>query len=752
MATTPTNRPQNAPRRSTTGVPAAASAMQTVTADPNKVGLSGDQLLLVEALEEWKSINDWQGVEDERSREDRKFANGDARNAYQWPTKIYAMRSGQDEIPCLTLNAVRGHNDLIINQIAKNDWAPKIRPTGGSASYKGAELYDCLIRRILARSDWPTQRRKVSEHQIDGGIGYVIVETSYVSNKSRNQEISLRTARDPTGVFLDRYCREPDGSDAKHAFEFERMKRGEFNRRYPRWADQVAATPLDTIFINWLSDKEIVLVKYWRKEQKKDELWWWQRNGQETEKLKSDIIKESGNELFNALKFDIEQGYIKGGSREVFDDQVKWYLIAGNVIVDRGEWAGKYIPICRCVGRETIIDNNLNRSGHTRALIDPQRMLNYHASIAVESIASEPKSKWIAPARSIEGQEQFKEHNTKNFAVLTYNDIDDEAPEGLQKIDPPQRLVPPQPSEAHLSAIAAAEHQLMMVSGQWQPQTGEQPMYPESGKAIGARQQQGETVNFHFFDNQNTMERFIGRVLLDLIPKIYDTQRVMQICDNDGKEVGLQIDPNQQEIVKQLQKQKENEIAASIAFNPKIGEYECISDPGAYYATKRQDAWNALSQLFAQSQLLSSIAADIYFKNGDFEGAEELAERCQKEIEATKPYLFGNGPPPAMAAMQQQVQKLGALNNQLMQKLAEAQLRLRGKEELRDIEAFKADTGRMDILIKAVKDLMPTPAMRAQFEHEITLGSHQHAFDLISQANQAMLNGSGDTSGTGAGQ
>jgi hypothetical protein len=740
-------RPRNEPRKSTTGVPVAASPMQTASADPSKVGLSPDQKLIVEALERWKDINDWQGVEDQRSREDTKFANGDARNAWQWPTKIYAMRSGpeSDELPSLSINAVRGHNDLIINQIAKNDWAPKIRPTGGRASYKAAEIFDSLIERILDRSKWPAQRRKVSEQQIDGGIGYLLVETAFVSPKSRNQEIYVRAARDPTAVFLDRYIREPDGSDARYGFEFERMPRSEFDRRYPNWAGKVGAQPLDAMFVPWITDKEIILCKYWRKSERKDELWWWEADGKETEKLRSDIVKESGPEIFDGLKFDIEQGRIKGDHREVFDDDVEWFLIAGNVIVDRGKWAGKYIPICRCVGRELVIDNMLDRKGHTRMLIDPQRMLNYHASIAVESIASEPKSKWLAPARATEGQEQFKEHNTKNFAVLTYNDIDDEAPEGLQKIDPPIRLTPPQPSEAHLAAIQTAERQIMMVSGQWQQQTGEPnaQQYPESGKAIGARQQQAETINFHFFDHQNNMERFLGTVLLDLIPKIYDTQRAVQISDKEGREYWLQIDPQQPEIIRELQKQKDAEIAASLAFNPKIGEYECVSDPGAYYATKRQDAWNALSQLFAQSQLLSSIAADIYFKNGDFEGAQELAERCQREIEATKPYLFGKGPNPAVATLQQQTQKLSQLNQDLVQKLAEMQLRLRGKEELRDIEAFKADTGRMDVLIKAVKELMPTPAMRAQFEHEITLGSHQHAYNMIQQANAAAINGSG---------
>lgn len=737
-------KPRNEPRKSSSGVPVAASPAQTGATGPDETGLNEDQRIVLEANERWKSVNEWQGAEDERSREDTKFANGDARNAWQWPTRIYAMRSGPDsnDLPSLTINSVRGHNDLIINQIAKNDWAPKIRPTGGKASVKSAEIYESLIRRILDRSKWSSQRRKVSEQQVDGGIGYIIIGTAYVSNKSKNQEIYLKAARDSTAVFLDRYAQEPDGSDARYGFEFERMARKEFDRRYPDWKGKVGAQPLGEMLISWISDKEIVLAKYYRRNEKKDRLWWWTGQDGDHEQLQSDIVEKSGNELFQALKFDIEQGKLDGGSRQVSDDEVEWFLIAGDTIIDRGKWAGKYIPACRCVGRELVVDNTLDRKGHTRALIDPQRMLNYHASIAVQSIASEPKSKWLAPARAIEGQEAFKTANIDNFAVLTYNDIDEEAPEQLQEIAPPQRIEPAQPSPAHLSAIEIAERQLMLVSGQWQPQTGEQLQFPESGKAIGARQQQGDTANFHFFDHQNDMERFIGVQLLDLIPKIYDTKRVLQVNDKDGNDYWMMIDPNQDEIIKQLKKDKDDEAAAVLAFNPKLGEYECVSDPGPDYGTKRQEAWNALSQLFARSEQLQTIASDIFLKNGDFEGAEELAERCQREIEATKPYLFGKGPNPTLAALQDQITKLTKLNGDLMQKLAETQLRLRGKEELRDVEGFRADTDRLKVTLDFLTKAMLTPAQRAQLEHELELASHQHVYSLVEQANAPAVNGS----------
>ena len=424
-----------------------------------------DAAIVLEATERWKACQDWQGVQDERIREDIKFANADARNAWQWPTKIYETRNGEDGV-CLTINNTRVHNDLIINQLSKSNFGVKVRPTGGLATYESAKVMNSIIKRIEDISKFGAVKRKITEQQVDGGIGYCLIETAYVSNRSRNQDIYLKASRDPTGVYLDPWICETDGSDANFGFVFDRMPRKEFNRKYPKWKDKVGTAPVNSAFASWITDKEIMLVKYFRKEQKPDTyVWYKQDDGNEVEKLASEIREESGAEIFKALMDDIENGVIDGGTRKVFNDEVKWFLIAGDTVIDRGDWAGKYIPICRCVGRELVIDATLDLKGHTRPLIDAQRMLNYNSSMAVEIVALQPKSPFMAPARSIEGQEQYKTLNINGFPVILYNDIDDEAPEGLQKIDAPQRLQPPAPSEAHMQGMEAADRHMMMISG-----------------------------------------------------------------------------------------------------------------------------------------------------------------------------------------------------------------------------------------------------------------------------------------------
>jgi portal protein len=698
-----------------------------------------DDQIVFEAVERFKACQEWQGVEDERTREDIKFANGDARNTWQWDRSAYNRRTGGDEsIPCLTINNTRAHNDLIINEMTKSSFEPKVRPVGGKASYKSAQMMETLIRRTLNISSFSTHRRKVAEQQVDGGIGYILIETEYVSERSNDQDIFLRSSRDPTGVYLDKWITEPDGSDAKFGFVFDRMPRKEFNRRYPKWKNKVGQAPLQVeAMLSWLTDDEIMVAKYYRKSEISDTLVEWTENGEVTSKWASEIRDESGKDIYKALRQDIEDGLIDGRTRPITRHDVEWFLIAGDRIIERGKWAGKYIPICRCVGRELVIDNTLDRKGHTRPLIDAQRMLNYSASVAVQVGALAPKAQWIGPAQAFEGQEQWKDLNIKTYGALMYNQFDDDG----QKLDPPQRVDPPQVAPASLQGMKDAERQMMMISGQFQAQMGENDTQSAaSGKAIGQRQQQGDTATFHFPEHMQDMYRFIGVQLLDLYPKIYDTKRALHVIGDDGEKSWIMIDPTQDNAVEELKEIKDDEEAARIAFNPGIGEYECVSDPGPSYATQRQEAWDAIGLMLQNNMALAGVIGDLLFKYGDFPGAEQIAERLQKEIKALKPYLFDDqAPMPQTAVLQQQVQRLTALATELQTKLAMKELALKGKDEKRDIEAANAETNRTKVMVEALARLVLTPQMQAQLEHEVSLASHNAHLEMITAANAAEL-------------
>jgi hypothetical protein len=274
----------------------------------------------------------------------------------------------------------------------------------------------------------------------------------------------------------------------------------------------------------------------------------------------------------------------------------------------------------------------------------------------VEYGALQSKSPVTAPLASIEGLEEiYAKLNTSNPAVVPYNNYDDDG----RKLDRPERMVPPQPGLAYTEQMKIAQNEMMMVSGQYQAQMGENEN-AKSGVAINQRQRQGDRATFHFVDGLTVGTRNTGRQLIDLIPKIYDTKRILNIQAKDGTTIKLTIDPKAPNALEKKlpdnPEDEQNQKIVEMIFNPNIGKYAVISDTGPSFATRRQEAFNALTQIAANNKEFMGVAGDILWKVADFPEAQVLAERWRKII---PPNISGDAPSPQFTeAMQQASQKI----------------------------------------------------------------------------------------------
>lgn len=725
--------------------------MATADGSDDDPTLTGDKRILHRARQRFLRCKGYYDEAYTRSLDDTKFANADDRNKWQWPDKIYADRDNKRK-PCLTINIVEPHNRLVINESMLNKASIRVRATGGKATAEAAEGMQALIDRTENISSAMIAYRTAITHQVDGGIGYLFLETAYVDTKSNDQDVYIKVAPDPRAVYLDPDTKEPDGSDAGFGFVFDKMPRDKFNREYPKFKDKVGKSTLGEDLL-WLTDKHVLNVMYYEREAKNDELISFKLpDGTDFFGHRSDMEKDSGPEIVDKVLEQIDNGEIDGQYRDVITQKVNWYLIGGDCIIKRGDkdstrWIGEYIPIIPLYGIKTVIEGKFDCKGHTRAQISAQQMLNYNASGQVQFGALQSKTPYIGPVRAFETNEkEWATANIEDYAYLGYDDwVQEEGEEG-RAIAKPERQEPPQTAPVFAQGMQDAERWNMMVTGQWQAQRGmEDVQSAASGKAINARQRQGDVVTYHFTEHQYDMYRYLGKQLIGIYPKLYDTKRILHVQGEDLSKQLITIDPKAEEAIQRIK--KETETAEEIIFNPLVGEYEIVSDPGPNYATQRQQTWDAMSQLLAQNKELGAICSDLLFKNGDFKGSEEIADRLQKEIKATKPYLFDETADPAMIALQQQMQKLTALNGELITKLADEKLKVRGRDELRDIESFNADTKRMEAEIKALKDLLLSPQQKAQFEHELELLGHQHVYDTIQSVNESMLEPDGVSPG-----
>lgn len=983
-----------------------------------------DNEIILEAKKRFKICEDWEAQARVWFDYDYKFANADSNNMYQWDNWVVGDRQTLKR-PCLTINKTMQHNLQIINDGKQNKPGVNIRPVGDEASFEAAQVFQEVTRHIEYISSAENVYDNAAVFQVCAGWGYWRVTVEKI-NGTFDKEIFIRRIKDPRNVYLDPNINEVDGSDAWFGFIFDDMPKDLYEAKYPRFKD-VGNVAFGNIQDAWITKEHIRVAEYMRKTQEPDKLVYFvlPTTGEEIGPVKWSELDKDARDMFKDVK--TREGNLPPEERtwreeEELTEKIEWFKIAGNKIIDRKPWLGKYIPIVRLVGTETVIDGIWDCKGHTRALLDPQRIYNVNSPLALDTPLPTPNGwttmgevntgdflidekgkpievagispifinrecyrvtfddgshidadadhlwtvderekiktynwSWpvktiptkeltpnkhfiyatkpfaleekglliepyvlgawlgdgatasaqftagaddveemrlnfencgysVAPARitkhgaydftvhglrwqlselgllggkyipkdylrasfkqrlellqglmdtdgcystannrcifsnvnlvlidgfvelvrslgirfvrtevkansrkfpsgetyecqpsvqisftadpwlpvfklkrkaepqtehrivhekrskrhkiksvvriasvpvkcvainsdshlflagegmvpthnsanvefgalqtkspitaspqAIEGFEDlYAKANIENLSVLPFNEYDDEG----RKLTPPQRLQAPVSSPAYVQQMEIAQNEMMMVSGQYQAQMGENEN-AKSGVAINARQRQGDRATYHFIDNQAVAIRFTGKILIDLIPKVYDTKRVMRIEAKDNTIMNVTIDPNAEQALQKLPNgdeipQDNNQEIVNLIFNPNVGIYDVQSDVGPSFATRRQEAFNALTQIAANNEQFMGIAGDILWKVADFPEAQVLAQRWRKIIPKN---ITGDGIDPVieetMNQASQQIEQQLAVIAQLQKDLADKEREFAIKE------------------------------------------------------------------------
>lgn len=650
--------------------------------------------VVTEARRRFDRVEEYESTWRQRYLKDLRFAEGDSENGYQWPNEIKNARDTSAR-PCLTINLIKQHNRMISNTARKNKSTVKYIGVGNGATQETANVFRDLHRYIEYQSSAQASAYEIARYgQITGGIGWFRLVTDYESD-TFDQEIFIHPVNDPLSVYMDPDIKLQSGLDAMWAHVFDDVPKDEFYEAYPDVWGKIGGQPLNlgTVSGDWISKHKVRVCEYFRKVPKEHELVSFVHRGQRHTIKRAKLDQLVSNARARKVILDDPTTRI----RDHVEHEVEWYLIAGDQVVDKTTWLGKYIPLIRVPGEETVIEGILDRKGHTRAMLDAQRMLNFNASAQVEFVALQSKTPWVAAAKAIEEYEAlWNTANINNASVLPWNHVDPENPD--QPIPPPQRIEPPTASPAYQLGMETARTQMMMASGQYQNQLGEQGN-ERTGAAIQKRQDQSDTATYHFQDNYENSLVTLGKMLIDLIPKVYDTKRVKKIIADDGTEYELELDPSLREGY--LEKQAHDGTVIKRVFNPTVGKYDIAASVGPDFGSKRDETREALTLILTQAPGLTGLIGDLLMKSMDFEYADEAAMRLRRML---PPQATGKGPNPNEQQLMQQVAALQTQLTKLMDKNAKDSIKLAGKAELRDIEAYDAETKRMGALAK----MLPT--------------------------------------------
>ena len=704
--------------KDTTGIVAAANVAKNGP-NPSK---GGSEEILTVARSRLNTAMTAFSETREDELDDLRFYAGSPDNQWQWPADVLQTRGslqGQtiNARPCLTINKLPQHVHQVTNEQRMNRPGIKVIPADDKADVDMADVFNGVIRHIEYISDADVAYDTACENQVSYGEGYIRVLTEYCDDKSFDQDIKIGRIRNSFSVYMDPLIQDPAGADARWCFITEDIPKAEYERLYPDAAPISTLMSLgvgDQSIAQWIGENTIRIAEYFYIEYEKHTL----------------NLYPGNQTAFSGTPEDKTMRMMFGKpirSRQADRKKVKWCKINGYDILEERDWAGSYIPVVRVVGNEFEVDGQMYVSGLVRNAKDAQRMYNYWVSQEAEMLALAPKAPFIGYGGQFEGYEQqWKTANTNNWPYLEVNpDVTD----GQGAVLPlPQRAQPPMASSGLLQAKAGAAEDIKSATGQYNASLG-MTSNERSGKAILARQREGDIGTYHYVDNLARAIRHIGRQLVDLIPKIYDTERIARIIGEDGEPSTVKMNPMQQEPVKRIVDQEG--VLIEKIYNPAVGKYDVRVITGPGYATKRQEALESMAQLLQGNPQLWQVAGDLFVKNMDWPGAQDLAKRFKKTID---PKVLADDDDPALAAANQQMQAMQAEMENMFQMLQNVnqsmEVRdLEIKEQANQIKAFDAETKR----ISAVQ-----AGMSEQQIQDIAMGVVAAA--LESNDNMVMMN------------
>lgn len=597
----------------------------------------------------------------EEAVEDKKFSAGE-----QWDPIVLQHRAG---LPCLVINTIPQFTAQLIGDWRQNRPGVKVVPQE-NGDVDVASVRSDLIRAIEQSSRADRVYDAAFESMIQCGDGAFQIAVDYANDDVFDQDILIKPIEDPLAVVWDRMSVDPTGKDANRCWVDEIYPKKEFNRLWPDIQPSELGTRMQGNLVaeGWMDTDGVKVTAYWRM------------------LIRDRLIMLFEDGSMHAMDGDTDYDSLvqKHGnpvrSRVAPCRYAQMHLVTGfKILSGPFEYKLSRLPVVRMTGRVINVAGRRIRHGLVRMMKDSVRLRNFWRSVAAEQLGYAPKAQWIAPESAVEGREEdFRKAHLSRDPLLVYND-------GAEA--PPTRLAPPAVEAALLNEAAINAQDMKDVTGIHDASLGIQSN-ETSGRAIMARQREGDVASLTYYDNGNAALLEGGDVINQLIGQIYDATRIVRIIGEDEEPKLLKI----------------NDPADPKSPDLALGSYDVAITTGASYTTRRVEAAQAMMDAVQVFPQLMQYAGDIVAKAQDWPGAQELAERLRKTI---PPELLAgekdeNGQPtPAQPSIPPQLQQMIQEGQQTIQQLSKENESMKADKSVEmsklEIDMFNAQTQRMKV-------------------------------------------------------
>jgi hypothetical protein len=468
--------------------------------------------IVAEAREDFARAVDAAKENHDEAEADLRFS----RLGEQWPEQIRTLR-GADR-PMLVINKMPAFIRQVVNDARQNKPSIKVHPVDDTADKETAEVMNGLIRNIEYTSNADVAYDTATEHAVGIGFGYFQIDLDYAHDDSFDMDIRINRISNPFSVYGDPYSTAADSSDWNTCWQTEWMTHKDFEDQFGKdaekidWSDYCSGIEGRDL---WVNENQVLVAKWWKREE-----------------VVRNICLMSDGQIFDRDKYkESKDIFDAAGITCVKEREAKSWKVTRRVMSGAKEllketWPGIYIPIVPVYGDEVDVKGKRHFRSLIRDAKDAQRMFNYWRTTATELVALAPRVPYIGPKGAFKTDAaKWATANSQNHQYIEY---DGQQPPMRQPLDTGA-------AGGALQEALNASDDMKAIIGMYDASLGARSN-ETSGRAIMARQREGDVATFHFQDNMARAIRHAGRILLDLIPKVYDQERVIRVIGEDGSQ------------------------------------------------------------------------------------------------------------------------------------------------------------------------------------------------------------------------
>lgn len=345
--------------------------------------------------------------------------------------------------------------------------------------------------------------------------------------------------------------------------------------------------------------------------------------------------------------------------------KIMHYKLAGDYILDESEFPSDQLPLI-FVDQNSYYDKNgkqICRSffGDCK---DTQRYINYLRTQSAYILKVSRYDQFMGSKKNVAGMDT--QRNWRDPAatqgMITY----DESPNGHK----PEQIRPPELSASLLTQYQLAIEDLYTSTGLYPTRMGQQGN-EVSAVAINARTRQGSYSTSIAFNSINRAIATGGEVVNEMIPRVYDSERVIALMTPDEGMKNITINKQADEYGELI----ENDI--------RKGTYEVRLNPGPSFEGQKQQALESLQQVLQADPQAFALIADLYAENLPLMNTIEIKNRLKTMVPPPVIEAGKTGKMPeqnAQPSPEEQAMQMQAQNQQQQNAMKAKELEFKQKE------------------------------------------------------------------------